>query len=359
MPQNSSPRRARTVSVLALTGLLALTACEADVPDQQGGGDVGDYDAESFDELAAPDPSGNQLSHEDMRGVLEDHFDGAGLTDTDDYYPNLRDIETELQKLAVDPADCKQYVVQSASPVPEGALVVHADSSGGQGEEGEGSGDDGSQEGSQEGSQGGGSEGDGQGGDPAASSGGFSATSVTRPFDNEGGDDGSGGEDSGDGGSGDEDSGDEDDGSGEDGAEGEEEDEPVEVDLPSGRQATVYSFQDSRASDAFFDGEETGLENCGSYTVKRGGIGEDEEPDAETSTSVDAVDVESEADGALGIYREVEADDSTERSVAVMLRHGSQAVLLVAPAGGELDQDESEAAVEELEQEAHAVLEDL
>lgn len=363
MPQNSSSRRARTVSVLALTGLLALTACEADVPDQQGGGDVGDYDAESFDELAAPDPSGNQLSHEDMRGVLEDHFDGAGLTDTDDYYPNLRDIETELQKLAVDPADCKQYVVQSASPVPEGALVVHADSSGGQGEEGEGSGDAGSQEGSQEGSQGGGSqegsqgggsEGDGQGGDPAASSGGFSTTSVTRPFDNEGGDDGSGDEDSGD-----EGSGDEEDGSGEDGAEGEEEDEPVEVDLPSGRQATVYSFQDSRASDAFFDGEETGLENCGSYTVTRGGIGEDEEPDAETSTSVDAVEVDSEADGALGIYREVEADDSTERSVAVMLRHGSQTVLLVAPAGGELDEDESEVAVEELEEEAHAVLEDL
>ena len=328
MPQNFSPRRARTASVLALTGLLALTACEGDVPDQQGSGDIGDYDAEGFDELSAPDPSGNQLSHEDMREVLEDHFDGADLTDTDDYYPDLRDIETELQKLAVDPADCKQYVVQSASPVPEGALIVHADTSGeeGSGEDAEGGSDDEADEGSQ---------------DAAASGAGFSATSVTRPFENEGSAD------------------DEDDASGDEDPGSEEEDEPVEVDLPSGRQATVYSFQDSRASDAFFDGEQTGMENCGSYTVTRGGIGEDDEPDAESSTSVDAVEVDSEAEDALGIYREVESDGSTERSVAVLLRHGSQVVLLAAPTGGELDEDESEAAAEQLEGEAHAVLEDL
>lgn len=347
MPQNSSPRRARTASVLALTGLLALTACEADVPDQQGPGDVGDYDAESFDELSAPDPSGNQLSHEDMRGVLEDHLEGADLTDSDDYYPNLRDIETELQKLAVDPADCKQYVVQSASPVPEGALIVHADTSGGESSDESGGGD---------GATPGGGSGEGSGdGDAAAPSGGFSVTSLTRPLENEGGDgdsgdDGSGGEDSGDGGSAED---------GDDASGDEEGDEPVEVDLPSGRQATVYSFQDSRASDAFFDGEQTGMENCGSYTVTRGGIGEDDEPDAESSTSVDAVEVDSEAEDALGIYREVESDGSTEQSVAVLLRHGSQVVLLAAPTEGDLDEDESEAAAEQLEGEAHAVLEDL
>lgn len=327
MPQNSSPRRTRTVSVLALTGLLALTACEDEVPQEQGSDEVGDFDAEGFDELEAPDPRGNQLSHEEMRETLEDHFDGAGLSDTDDYYPNLRDIETELQKLAVDPTDCKQYVVQSASPVPEGALIAHADSGGGE-ESDEGS-EGGSEDQADEGAQ-------DEDGDTEASGGGFSSTSVTLPLENQGEQD-----------------------AGQDEGEDEEEDEPVEVDLPSERQATIYSFQDSRASEAYFASEDSGLENCGSYTVTRGGVGEDDEPEAETSASVESVAVESEAEEALGIYREVEGEDSTEQSVAVLLRHGSQVVLLAASAGGELDEEESEVAVEEVEEQAHALLEDL
>lgn len=341
MPQNSSPRRVRTVSVLALTGLLALTACEDEVPQEQGSGEAGDFDDEGFDELEAPDPRGNQLSHEEMREILEDHFDGAGLSDTDDYYPNLRDIETELQKLAVDPTDCKQYVMQSASPVPEGALIAHADSGGAQnsGEGSESDSEDQADEGSQD-----------EGGDTEASGGGFSSTSVTLPLENESEQDAG------------QDEAAQDDApqqDGEDEGEDDEEDEPVEVDLPSERQATIYSFQDSRASEAYFAGEDSGLENCGSYTVTRGGIGEDDEPEAETSTSVESVAVESEAEEALGIYREVEGEDSTEQSVAVLLRHGSQVVLLAASAGEELDEEESEVAVEELEEQAHAILEDL
>ena len=133
----------------------------------------------------------------------------------------------------------------------------------------------------------------------------------------------------------------------------------MEVDLPSERQATVYTFQDWGAADAYFSSEANGLDTCSSYTVTRGGIGEDDEPEAESSTSVEAVEVSSEADDALGIHREIEAEDSTEQSVAVMLREGSNVVVVTAPAGGELDEEEAEVAAEELEAEARALLSDL
>lgn len=342
MPQTSFFRPARAVTAFALTGLLTLTACEADLPQQGDGDGAGSSDGEGFDELAAPDPRGSQLSHDDMREVLDEHYSGAGVTDTDDYYASLRDIETELQKLAVDPTDCKQYVVQSASPVPEGALIAHADTNGAdedseEGTEGENTGEEDAEDDT----------------DPeaSASAGGFSRTTVTLPFGQE--DDGDDEAGSGEGG----DAGADDDG--EDAEDGSDEEEAVEVDLPSERQATVYTFQDWRAADAYFSGEESGLDNCGSYTVTRGGIGEDDDPELETSTSVDTVEVTSDADSALGIYRETETEGSTDQSVAVMLRDSSNIVVLTAPAGGELDEEEAEIAVEELEDEAFAVLSDL
>lgn len=344
MPQNLLHRPARAVTALALTGLLTLTACEADLPQQGDAGGAGGFEGEGFDELTAPDPRGSQLSHDDMREVLEEHYSAAGVTDTDDYYASLRDIETELQKLAVDPTDCKQYVVQSASPVPEGALIAHADTSD--------SGGDSEESPEEEESPEDGDTGDDTDPEASASAGGFSRTTVMLPF----GEQSDGDDEAGNGGGGDTDADDDDENDGEDDSD---EDEPVEVDLPSDRQATVYTFQDWRAADAYFSSEENGLDSCGSYTVTRGGIGEEDEPEAETSTSVETVEIASEADSSLGIYRETETEGSTEQSVAVMLRDGSNIVVLTAPAGGDLDEEESEAAVEELEAEASAVLNDL
>lgn len=340
MAQNPFPRSARAVSAVALAGLLALTACEADLPDQDGGSGAGGSGGQGFDELSAPDPRGSQLSHEDMREVLEEHLSGAGITDTDDYYASLREIETELQKLAVDPTDCKQYVVQSASPVPEGALIAHADTGdAGQSEDEQ---DDGGQDDAEQESSG------DDAADAEASAVGFSQAAVTLPLEGEDGADSE--EDAEEGSGGGEDA---------EGEDAEEDEEPVQVELPADRQATVYTFQDWRAADAYFSGEEDGLDSCGSYTVTRGGIGEEDEPEAETSTSVDAFEVTSEADAVLGIYREIEAEGSTDHSVAVMLRGGSHLVVLTAPAGGELDEEEAEVAAEELETEAYGILSDL
>lgn len=347
--------RPRSLGVLALTGMLLLTGCEVDPEADddagpEGGGPVGSGDEEP---LQAPDPQGDQLSHEEMRDVLSDHVSEARLTDTDNYMSGLRDVETELARLVVDPQDCKQYVVQSASPVPEGALVVFADNTAADGDgsgaapedEAEAEAEDGDTEDgdTEDGVEEGADDGDDDAGQPESRRGGgltFSAGSapLTLPFENEGAEDG------------------EEEPDDEEGSEEEDEEEPVEVDLPEDRQVTVYSFQDSLAADAHFSNELEGVENCASYTAVRSGP---DEVEAETESSITEVEVGSQAEGAVGMIRELSYDETTEHSAIVMLREGAQVVALGVPLEEELEDEEAEAAVEELEDEAADVLEDL
>ncbi|GAA3050429.1 MULTISPECIES: hypothetical protein [Actinomycetes] len=120
-------RRRRVVPVLAVGVALALTGCADDVAVRDSGGGGGAIgDPGGAQQLSAPEPEGSQLSHEEMREALESEFTGASITDTDDVLPGLRDLETELQRLRVNPQECKQYVVESASPLPDGALMAHA-----------------------------------------------------------------------------------------------------------------------------------------------------------------------------------------------------------------------------------------
>lgn len=128
----TSPLRPQTIlaatSAFALT--LALAACEEPPPEENendplGGGSL--EDSVSAAEATAPDPEGNQMAHEEMREILEEQLPEATVTDTDDWWANLRDINRELQKLEVDPIDCKPFVTASALPVPSGALAALAD----------------------------------------------------------------------------------------------------------------------------------------------------------------------------------------------------------------------------------------
>lgn len=121
------PAPRRRMSVLAAAGMLALAGCGPDpaaVEQDSEGGSI--PDPGGVEQLTAPDPTGDQRSHEAMREALSAEFPAATLTDTNDVLPNLRDLETELQRLSVDPQNCKAYVVSSAQPVPDGALIAAA-----------------------------------------------------------------------------------------------------------------------------------------------------------------------------------------------------------------------------------------
>lgn len=124
----TSLRRGAFRSLIALpVAALVLTSCESDPSGQDGplgGGSLGQSVSDT--ELAAPAPTGNQLSHEQMREALEEHASGT-ITDTDDWFPHLRDLSRELQMLRVRPTDCKPYVTSSALPVPTGALGALAE----------------------------------------------------------------------------------------------------------------------------------------------------------------------------------------------------------------------------------------
>ena len=328
-PSSGRPSRTWGFVGLAVAGALLLSACEVDPETDDDGGAEGGEPAGSGDEeiLQAPDPQGDQLSHQEMREVLSEHVSDARLTDTDNYMPGLRDVETELARLVVDPQDCKQYVAQSASPVPEGALVVFADNTAADGDSGEGPQD--------------GSPAEDEDAQPESRGGGgftFSADSMplALPVENEEAEEPEDDADSDDEGSDDEDS--------------------VEADLPEDRQVTVYSFQDTLAAEAHFSNELEGVENCTTYTAVRSGPDDEE---AETQSSITEVEVDSQAEEAVGMTRELSYDQTTEHSVIVMLRDGAQVVSLGVPVSDELDDEEAEAAVDELEDEAGSVLEDL
>ncbi|MDZ5076129.1 hypothetical protein [Nesterenkonia sp. HG001] len=282
MPQPAPGRRRRPSAVavaLAVSGVLMMAGCGDDpaIADRdRGGGPIGDPGGDQ--QLRAPEPEGNQLSHEEMREALEEHFGEATITDTDDVLPGLRDLDTELQRLRVAPQECKQYVVESASPLPDGSLVAHAVQAGSVG----------------------GSEDSGGSGDS---------------------------EDSEDTGSG-------------------------------SVEATVYTFAEWESADALLSGEQDGVALCDTYTATRPSGEEDGEPPV-TEVTVEEVSMSSAADASLGLTQELRADGATSHLVAVMLRHGSQ-VVLVAEAGAEApEEDEVEDLVEQLQEQAAAVLSDL
>lgn len=400
----TAPRRrgyarpaASSGAALGLLGVLLLTSCGASTAEQAGTPAAEPGTGGAGVQQQVPEPAGNQLSHDEMREQLQSRYPDAALSDTEDYWAGLRDIETELQRLVVDPPECKQFVMRSALPVPAGALVAYADGTVEAGDAAEGPGE-GSGEGS-EGDSSGGSEGDSSGGsgtetesEPEAgvleaapdfqlasnqeqeSQGEDSQGEGSEGVDSEG--DGSGdGEDSADGSEGEADSGsegsEENDSGGESSGEGdsndgdsndgdsggddsEEESEPVTVDLPAQRQAVIYTFRDWRAADAHLAAEKDGLESCDSYTASRGS-----EDSPEVSTSVDTVDVSSTADDALGTTRRISSEGEREHDAAVTLRSGSHIVTVAVPLSEALSEEEAEVAAEELQAEAADLIESL
>src|SRR5699024_4476231 len=84
----TSESNARTFAATSCTLALALVlaACgtplqeEADAP--EGGSADGSMDQV---QASAPDPAGDQHSHEQMREALEENIAGAEITDTDDW----------------------------------------------------------------------------------------------------------------------------------------------------------------------------------------------------------------------------------------------------------------------------------
>ena len=120
-----------SAQVIAATGsafslVLLISGCGLGVEEaeQPGGPAGGGMEAA---QASAPEPAGGQHSHEEMRTALEETTEGADLTDTDDWWESLRDLNRELQKLRVSPDDCKAFVTASALPVPSGALTAVAD----------------------------------------------------------------------------------------------------------------------------------------------------------------------------------------------------------------------------------------
>ncbi|WP_010523733.1 hypothetical protein [Nesterenkonia sp. F] len=123
----------RGVLALAAATSLALAGCGQDpAAVEQDSGDEALPDPGGTEQLTAPEPSGDQRSHQAMREALRSVYDAATLTDTNDVLPGARDLETELQRLAVDPQECKQHVVTSAMPVPDDALIAAAQVSAGE-----------------------------------------------------------------------------------------------------------------------------------------------------------------------------------------------------------------------------------
>lgn len=112
----------------AFSMALLLAACgtaSQDEPEEDTGGGAADGGMDQVQAMA-PDPTGDQHSHGQMREALEESIDGAEITDTDDWWESLRDVSRELQKLRVDPTDCKSFVTASAQPIPAGALAAIA-----------------------------------------------------------------------------------------------------------------------------------------------------------------------------------------------------------------------------------------
>lgn len=121
------PRLRRLTLATTLVGLLSLTACGVfeEHPNDPSGPNGGGVSEEDF-QASAPDPSGKQYSHDEMREALGSSTRGRQVSDTDDWWADLRDINRELQRLRVDPPACKSFLTAGSLPVPSGALVAMA-----------------------------------------------------------------------------------------------------------------------------------------------------------------------------------------------------------------------------------------
>lgn len=113
----------------ALSMALFLSACGTPLEEESEPADDGSGGGGGMDEVQAmaPEPAGDQHSHDQLRSALDETIDGADITDTDDWWASLRDLNRELQKLRVDPAECKSFVTASALPIPSGALAAIAE----------------------------------------------------------------------------------------------------------------------------------------------------------------------------------------------------------------------------------------
>ncbi|WP_044494256.1 hypothetical protein [Nesterenkonia massiliensis] len=248
-----STLRAPTVALTtaAFTAALLLTSCDAEPEAQEealGGGPVSNS---GQIRASAPEPTGKQLSHDRLRSALEEQFDGAEITDTDTYWADQRDLNRELQKLAVSPTDCKSFVITSALPVPSGSL-----------------------------------------------------TAVARS---------------------------------------------------ENRQRAVYSFEDTEAAQSYVQNEQEGLAECREYRVTR----ELNDEQIEASTTLRPLEIRSGAETSLALQRRVESDGDSERSVGVLLSHGSLVAVAVETFEEDPDEAEMDQTVVELEAEAAAVLSQL
>lgn len=111
---------------VGVIGAVILSGC-ADAPEDVDGepdGDVAIGDPGEGIERSAPEPTGDQLSQQEMSEVLHEELDNPQIRTTDDLLESLRDVETELRRLEVDPMECQAQVLASGTPVPDGALVV-------------------------------------------------------------------------------------------------------------------------------------------------------------------------------------------------------------------------------------------
>ena len=240
--------RRTAVPCLALA-LLMLSSCEADPQQEEGPLGGGSLDS-SVDEAqaSAPEPAGEQLDHEQMRQALEERTGAAHISDTDDWWPHLRDLNRELQRLQVDPTDCKPYVTASALPVPTGALGALAE--------------------------------DGD------------------------------------------------------------------------TQTVIYSFAETAAAEEYLSSERTGVSRCAEHTVIRD-LGEST---ADARTELTELELLSGAEDALAVRRVMTTDDTQQRQLAVLLRHGAVIVLSTQPEDEETAED---AALVTLEAQSAAVLSEL
>lgn len=389
---------------ISMAAVLLLTSCSDGASEEETGQPTEETPSNPADEgSSAPDPTGDQLSHDDMRSAVEARLSGATVTDTDDYWGDLRSIETELKKLDVEPVDCKQYVVESATPVPDGALLVHADTSGadetGESPVPEEPGAEGSSPPAEpEAGEGPAAEGEsaaGHRGD-AASSAGQGPTAIWAASTSDEGTSGTSepGTSAPDANEPDEESG----SSSDSGSEAATEptspspspsDDEAQVDdvpgLATDRQVTVYSYADWRAAQSHFAGEDDGVDTCGSYTATRDSA--EESGDVEATTTIQSVDLDvndgSEdtdsddgssgdndsdgssdddgvtADEAMAMTQDVEVDGETNRALGVMVRQGPLLVSIAAPMEQQIGDSQAEDAAAALAAEAESLLSDL
>ncbi|RJN31910.1 hypothetical protein [Nesterenkonia natronophila] len=231
---------------MLLLALPTLVGCEADLETDDsplGGGSLDSSVAEA--QAEAPEPIGQQLTHQEMREVLEETLAPATLTDTDDWWPNLRDLNRELQRLEVHPTDCKPYVTASALPVPPGALGALAET------------DD--------------------------------------------------------------------------------------------SRTVIYTFTDADSAQEYVDSERLGVERCAEHTVVRD-LGEEE---LKAETAVTELRVRTGAEDGLAVGREMEAPETAQRDLTVLLRQGAHTVLASDPEDPEAEQED---ALTDLEARAAEVL---